>query len=123
VLTGQWLVIEGIAFKCTIGITERERQAPQDILVNVHVKTDFTKAAASDLIHDTVDYRLIARCVVTEGSASSFQLVETLASHLATSIFDQFPNVKATRIEVEKVRALSAARSVKAVITARRPSG
>ncbi|MGH7277876.1 MAG: dihydroneopterin aldolase [Candidatus Rokuibacteriota bacterium] len=122
-LTGQWLVIEGIAFQCVIGVTERERRGPQDIVVNVHVKTDFTKAAASDQIHDTVDYRLIARCVMEQGSSSSFQLVETLAAHLARSLFAEFPNVQAARIEVEKVGALTAARSVKAVLTARRPAG
>lgn len=118
---GQWLSLEGLKFRCVIGVTARERRKPQELVVNLHVETDFGKAAASDSLHDTVDYRRLAQSILDTGRASKFQLIETLASHLTQVIFDQFPSVLAVRLELEKPRALQVARVVRAVIVARRP--
>lgn len=120
--SGQWLSIEGLRFECVIGVTDRERQAPQEIVVNVKVKIDFSKAAASDTICDTVDYRRIAEAVVAAGRHSQFQLIEALSDHLCRTVFEKFPSVQAVRLELEKLRALSAARSIKAIVSARRPA-
>lgn len=120
--SGQWLSIEGLRFECVIGVTDRERQAPQEIVVNVKVKIDFSKAAASDTICDTVDYRRIAEAVVAAGRHSQFQLIEALSDHLCRTVFETFPSVQAVRLELEKLRALSAARSIKAIVSARRPA-
>jgi dihydroneopterin aldolase len=117
---GSWLEIEGIEFKCTIGVDERERQAPQAIRVSLQVHLDFARVAASDAIQDTVDYRALTRRVIAAGEASAFRLVETLASYLARVILEGFPAVEGVRVEVEKPHALAAARSVRAVIVSRR---
>jgi dihydroneopterin aldolase len=117
---GHWLSLEGIRFQCIIGVTERERRSPQDIIVNLQVKLDFAKAAASDSIHDTIDYRRLAECVTEAGSRSTVQLVESLATHLGRAIFERFPGVHAVRLEVEKPGALTAARKVKAIVSVRR---
>jgi dihydroneopterin aldolase len=119
-LNGHWLSVEGIAFKCIIGVTERERNVLQDVVVNVHVKADLANAIASDSIQDTIDYRRIAQCVMTAGARLNFQLIESLAAHLARSLFDSFPAVQTTRIELEKMGALTAARTVKVTITSQR---
>ena len=120
--SGQWLSIEGLRFECVIGVTDLERRAPQEIVVNVKVKIDFSKAAASDTICDTVDYRRIAEAVVAVGRRSEFQLIEALSDHLCRTVFEKFPSVQAVRLELEKLRALSAARSIKAIVSARRPA-
>lgn len=119
-LSGDWLCIEGIYFRCVIGVTERERQIKQDILVNVDLKVDFNKAASSDSIHDAVDYRTVSGRVAAVGEQSSFQLVESLATHLCKTILDEFPKVQAVRIEVEKPGALRGATTVRAVIVSHR---
>lgn len=115
------LRIEGLAFKCVIGVTERERRMKQDILVTVEVGLDLSRVGLSDSIQDTVDYREISRRVVAAGEASSFQLIETLAAHLGRTILEDFPRVEAVRVEVEKPGALSAAKAVRAIVVARRP--
>jgi dihydroneopterin aldolase len=119
---GHWLSLHGIRFECVIGVTDPERGAPQEIVVNLDVQTDFRKAAISDSIDDTVDYRRLAQCIVEAGRSSSFHLIESLSTHLARMVFNQFPGVRALRLELEKPRALKAARDVKAVIVARRPA-
>jgi dihydroneopterin aldolase/D-erythro-7,8-dihydroneopterin triphosphate epimerase len=115
------LRLEGLAFKCIIGVTERERRMKQDILVTVEVGLDLGRVGLSDSIQDTVDYREISRRVIAAGEASSFQLIETLAAHLGRTILQDFPRVEAVRVEVEKPGALSAAKAVRAIVVARRP--
>jgi len=120
VLPEGWLAIEGIRFHCIIGVTDRERESPQEIIADLHVKVEFGKAAVSDSIQDTVDYRALTRRLIAAGTRSRFRLVEALATHLVRLILDDFPPVKEVRVEVEKPGALSAARSVRAVAAARR---
>jgi 7,8-dihydroneopterin aldolase/epimerase/oxygenase len=118
--SGGWLAIAGIRFQCIIGVTERERGSPQEIVADLHVRVDFDKAAASDSIQDTVDYRALARRLIAAGQSTRFHLVETLATHLGRVVLDDFPAVQEVRVEVEKPGALSAARSVRAVVAFRR---
>jgi len=120
-LPAGWLTIDGIRFRCVIGVTDREREILQEIIVNLHVEVDFAKAAASDSIADTVDYRALTRRLISAGESSRFHLVETLAAHLVRVILDDFPGVQQVRVEVEKPGALSAVRSVRAELAAARP--
>jgi len=120
VLPAGWLAIEGIRFRCVIGVNERERLGPQEIVADLHVEVDFEKAAASDSIRDAVDYRALTRRLIAAGEQSRFQLVEALATHLVRVILADFPGVKEVRVAVEKPGALSAARSVRAVAASRR---
>lgn len=117
---GGWLCIEGVRVRCIIGVTERERRAVQELVLNLNVKVDFDKAAASDSIQDTIDYRTLTRRLIAAGEGSSFQLVETLATHLCRVILAEFPRVQEIRLEVEKPHALHAAKSVRAVVVAQR---
>lgn len=115
-----WLCIDGIRFQCLIGVSERERESVQELVVDMRVKCDFARAAASDSIREAVDYRALTRRLVAAGSASSFRLVESLVTYLAGLIIDEFPGVEEVRIELEKPGALSAASSVRAIATAQR---
>ena len=117
-----WLSIEGLRVRCIIGVTERERASAQELVVDLGVKLDFEKAAVSDSIHDTVDYRALTRRVIEAGERSSFQLVETLAMHLGRVVLDEFTRVEEVRVEIEKPHALSAARTVRAVAALARGS-
>lgn len=119
-LPAGWLAIEGIRFRCVIGVNEHERLAPQEIVAALHVEVDFEKAAASDSIRDAVDYRALTRTLIAAGEASRFQLLESLATHLVRVILAEFPEVQEARVEAEKPGALNAARSVRAIASSRR---
>ena len=118
--SGGWLHVEGIEAQCTIGVTERERAAKQRILINVKLKLDFGRVAVSDAIQDSVDYRLVARRVVAEVEKSSVQLIETLAAHLCRTILAEYAVVETVAVEVWKPGALTAAKTVGAVIVSSR---
>lgn len=112
---GEWLCLEGVELMCTIGVTERERQNKQRVVINLQLGVDFMEVATTDSIGDTVDYRLVARRVTELAEKSSFQLVETLATHLSRAILSEFPRVHQVRVEVWKPGALTAAKSVGAM--------
>ena len=118
--TGGWLCIEGIEVHCTIGVTQRERATRQRVVINVKLKVDFGKVAVSDAIQDSVDYRLVAKLVVIECETSSFQLIETFAAHLCRTILAGFAEIETVAIEVWKPGALTAAKTVGAVIVSGR---
>ena len=118
--TGGWLCVEGIEAHCIIGVTERERSTGQRVVINVKLKVDFGKVAVSDAIQDSVDYRLVARL---ECETSSFQLIETLAAHLCRTILAGFTGVEMVATEVWKPGALTAAKTVGAVIVSGRTAG
>lgn len=115
-----WLCVEGVDVQCTIGVTERERASKQGVIINLKVKVDFGKVAVSDAIQDSVDYRLISKRVVAECEKSSFHLIETLAAHLGRTILAEFSEVETVACEVWKPGALSAAKSVGAIIVSSR---
>ena len=115
-----WLAIEGIRFRCIIGVNAHERLNAQEIVADLHVEVDFDKAAASDSIWDAVDYRALTRRLIAAGETSRFQLLEALATHLVRVILADFPTVHEVRVEVEKPGALNTARSVRAIAACRR---
>src|SRR5262245_6706482 len=115
-----WVTIQGIAVECIIGVTERERAEPQRLELNLELHFDFADARRSDAIADTVDYRLVRRRTVEACEKSSFQLIETLAGHLAEVILAEFPRIASVRVEVFKPGRLTGARTVGAVIVCAR---
>lgn len=117
---GQWLCVDGIEAACTIGVTERERQNKQRLVINLRLNVDFSAVGVSDEIADTVDYRLVSRRALVEAEKSSFRLVETLAAHLGQTILSEFSRIQGITIEVWKPGALSVAKSVGAVIVCSR---
>jgi len=124
VLPHGWLALEGIRFRCIIGVNAHERLNAQEIVADLHVEVDFDKAAASDSIWDAVDYRALTRRLIAAGENSRFQLLEALATHLVRVILADFPTVREVRVEVEKPGALNTARSVRAIAASRRqPTG
>jgi dihydroneopterin aldolase len=114
--TRAWLALRGITFQCVIGVGDEERRRPQTITVDLDVRIDVDKAAASDSIQDTVDYRTLSRRLIAAGEATRFRLIEALAGHLRDVVAEEFPGVLGLSLTLEKEHRLAAARSVRAVV-------
>jgi len=115
---GQWLHVEGVELQCAIGVTEKERRTKQRIVINFQLDVDFGEVSRSDSIDDTVDYRVVTRRTIEAAEKSRFQLIETLADHLCRTILSEFPRIRGVRLEVWKPGALTAAKSVGAIVSA-----
>lgn len=94
-----------------IGIWDWERKIRQTIVIDLEMSADIAKAAATDDIKDTLDYKGVAKRVQQFVADSSFQLVETLAERIAGIIRDEF-DVAWVRVQVHKPGAIRGSRDV-----------
>ena len=98
-----------------IGIWEWERRIRQTVVIDLEMSADITKAAASDDVADTLNYKSVAKRVQEFVAESSFQLVETLAERIAEIIRDEF-GIAWVRVRVDKPGAIRGSRAVGVLI-------
>lgn len=105
------IFIEDLLIRGVIGISEREREQPQDILVNIEIKADITKAGISDNVEDSVNYRTIAKKVLAHTETIKRYTVEALAEDIARICLEDH-KVESVLVRVEKPGAVRFSRSV-----------
>lgn len=98
-----------------IGIYDWERRIKQTIVLDIEMATDIKQAALSDDIEDTLNYKAVAKRLISFVEESNFQLVETLAEEIARIITDEF-SVPWLRLHVNKQGAVRGARDVGVII-------
>ena len=105
------IFIKDLLIRGVIGISERERENPQDILVNIIIHTDISEAGKSDNVEDSVNYRTIAKKVLAHTETIKRYTVEALAEDIAGLCLEN-PKVKSVTVRVEKPGAVRFSRSV-----------
>jgi dihydroneopterin aldolase len=98
-----------------IGIYAWERRIRQTVSLDLEMAADIRKAAASDAITDTLNYKAVAKRVISFVEASQFQLVETLAERIAELVLTEF-QVPWLRLRLNKTGAVRGARDVGVII-------
>ena len=73
-----------------IGIWEWERRIRQTVVIDIEMSADIARAAATDDVADTLNYKSVAKRIQSFVAESSFQLVETLAERVAAIIREIF---------------------------------
>jgi dihydroneopterin aldolase len=84
------IFIHALKAEAIIGIFDWERQVKQTVLIDIELAADIRKAALTDSIADTLNYKRVAKRVLAFVEASQFHLVETLAEHIAMLILEEF---------------------------------
>lgn len=103
--------IEDLRIETVIGIYDWERRIRQVVALDIEMRFDNTKPAASDSIEDTLDYKAVSKRLIAFVEGSEFQLVETLAERCAAIILDEF-DVQHVRLRLGKPGAVTGAKSV-----------
>ena len=75
------------------------------------MSADIAKAAATDSVEDTLNYKSVAKRIQEFVGNSSFQLVETLAERIAGIVRDEF-GVAWVRVMVHKPGAIRGSKDV-----------
>jgi dihydroneopterin aldolase len=109
------IYIKDLRIETIIGIFDWERKVKQEVSIDIEFPFDCKKAAATDSIEDTIDYKAITKGVIKLVEESSFQLQETLAESIATFIKDEY-GVKSIKLRVSKPGALRGAKDVGLII-------
>ena len=109
------IFISDLRIETIIGIYDWERKVRQTISLDLEMATDIRKAAASDGIEDTLNYKAVAKRLIAFVGDSEFQLVETLAERIAGIVTDEF-GVPWLRLKLHKPGALRGSRDVGVMI-------
>ena len=109
------IYIKDLRIETIIGIFDWERKVKQEVSIDMEFPFDCKKAAATDSIEDTIDYKAITKGVIKFVEDSSFQLQETLAESIATLVKDEY-GVKSIKLRVSKPGALRGAKDVGLII-------
>jgi 7,8-dihydroneopterin aldolase/epimerase/oxygenase len=109
------IYLHDLKIDCVLGIWEWERRTTQTVTVDLDLGADVCKAAGSDRIEDTVDYKAIAKRLIAFVGDSRFGLVETLAEQIAGIVLKEFP-VRWVRVRVNKKGAIRGASDVGVIV-------
>lgn len=113
------IFLSSLAVECIVGIWEWERRVKQTVIIDIEMAADIRKAAASDRIEDTIDYKGVSKRLQTFVGESQFHLVETLTDRIAQLIVTEF-GVSWVRVRLNKQGAIRGARDVGIEIERRR---
>ena len=105
------IFLSALNVECIVGIWEWERRVKQNVVIDVELATDIRRAAATDRIEDTVDYKKLSKRLLSFVGDSQFHLVETLTERIAELIVTEF-RVPWVRVRLNKKGAIRGARDV-----------
>jgi dihydroneopterin aldolase len=105
------IFIHALKTETIVGIFDWERQVKQTVVMDIEFSADIAKAARSDSIDDTLNYKRVAKRVLAFVDESRFHLVETLAEHLAMLILEEF-GVNWVSVTLSKPGAIRNSRDV-----------
>ena len=84
-----------------VGVPDAERAQPQRLLLTVELESDFSAAAKSDSIVDTIDYYAVTQKLLKFGEGREWKLIEKLAADICDLILAEF-KPPAVTVEVKK---------------------
>lgn len=109
------IYLNDLCIETVIGVFDWERKIKQRVIIDLEMATDIRRAAATDNLDDTLDYKAVAKRVIGFVEQSEFQLVETLAERVAAIILDEF-DVPWLRLKLNKQGAVRGANDVGVII-------
>lgn len=105
------IFLRDLKVETVVGIWEWERQIRQTVTIDLEMAADIARAAATDDIADTLNYKAVAKRVQEFVGESRFRLVETLAEKIADLVLSEF-DVPWINVSVGKPGAIRGARVV-----------
>lgn len=109
------IFLTALSTEAVIGIFDWEREIRQRIEIDLEMSLDLAAAAQSDSIDATLNYKSVAKKVLAFVGESRFQLVETLAEHIANLVLAEFAVAK-VRVTVHKPGAIRHSKDVGVII-------
>jgi dihydroneopterin aldolase len=103
-----------------VGVPDLERATAQRLQLTVELEFDFSAAARSNDIADTIDYQAVSQRLLRFGDGRSWKLIEKLATDIANTILIEFKPAAVT-VEVKKF-IIPEARHVAVTVTKRHVS-
>ncbi len=109
------IYINDLRIEAVIGIYAWERQLKQVVIFDLELGTDIRKAALTDSVADTLNYKDVAKRVMAFVTDSRYRLVESLAEAVAELIIKEF-DIPWLRLRLNKQGAVRGVRDVGVII-------
>ncbi|MCG6968773.1 MAG: dihydroneopterin aldolase [Gammaproteobacteria bacterium] len=107
--------LRDLKIEAIIGIFDWEREIKQTLSLDLEMAADVAKAAKTDAIEDTLDYKAVAKRLIDFVGQSEYKLVETLAEKVANIVLSEF-DVSWVKVRVNKPGAVRYAGDVGVII-------
>ena len=105
------IFLRDLEIEATIGVYEWEQRIRQKVRIDLDMATDISRAAHSNSIEDTLDYKAVAKRIVQFVESSHYDLIESLIENVADMLMQEF-EIPWLRITISKPRAVRGARDV-----------
>ena len=109
------IYLKDLRIDTIVGIYEWERRTRQTVIFDIEMGADISKAASSDAIEDTLNYKAVAKRIISFVEGSECQLIETLAERVADILLREF-KVPWLRLSLNKQGAVRGVRDVGVII-------
>ncbi len=109
------IFLNELKVEAVIGLEEWERRIRQTVVIDLEMSADIARAAATDDVADTLNYKMVAKRIQAFVAESRFQLVETLAEQIAAIVRDEF-GVAWVKVRANKPGAIRGSRDVGVII-------
>ena len=97
--------IENLKLRTIVGIYDWEKEKKQDVIINIEMEFDGTRAIETDDIEDTIDYKTITKQIIGMVESNEFNLIEKIAGD-AIKIVMENEKVERASVRVDKPGAL-----------------
>jgi D-erythro-7,8-dihydroneopterin triphosphate epimerase len=111
--------INDLKVRALIGAYSWERVNKQELIVNITIEYDASKACRSDKLKDALDYESVATKVVKTVERSRYTLLEKLVCKLLEGVMSD-RRVQSAHVRIDKPQALAQARCVSFELSAER---
>lgn len=109
------IFIDELRLSTLIGIYPREKAMPQTIELSLQIGIPPARSGASDAIGDTIDYAAVVDRLRGELTVRHFNLLETLADHVAELLLKDF-GASWVRVSIAKIGMMRGVRRVGVII-------
>lgn len=103
--------IADLEVRYCVGVPDEERAQPQRLLLTVEMEFDFSNAAKSDSISDTIDYFAVSQRLLKFGEAKNWKLIEKLGADICEMVLSEFRpqsvSVKVKKFVIPQARYVS----------------
>ncbi len=105
------IFLSDLRVETVIGIYDWERKIRQPVSIDLEMGADIRRAADSDHIDDTLNYKAVAKRLIEFVGGSEYQLVETLAERVAGIVLEEFA-VSWVKVRLSKPGAVRGSKDV-----------
>ena len=111
--------INDLKVRALIGAYSWEKVNKQELIINITIEYDASKACLSDKLKDALNYESVATKAIKTAERSRYALLEKLTSKLLAGVMSD-RRVQAAYVRVDKPQAIPEARCVSFELSAER---